>query len=85
MALRQAATSAPGTVAQLADRACVGQSVARYTASRLVRAGELVPVGGSRPAVLAMPPQGDGLGDALVILSLSFWGDGPSTPGEPDP
>lgn len=78
LALRDAASASPGTVAELAQRACVGYGAARYTASRLVRAGDLVVVDGGRPAVLSMPPGGDGLADALGMLERSFWETGPS-------
>jgi hypothetical protein len=45
----------PGTVVQLAHRAQVGESVARYTASRMVDRQQLVVVQQGRPAVLAAP------------------------------
>lgn len=76
IALRSAAFEAPGTVAQLAERACVGYDVARYTASRLVSSGELVKRNEGRPAILAAPPQtpaGDSLADRLDELHRSFW------------
>lgn len=62
-ALRAAAAAAPGTVRELAGRACVGYAAARYTASRLASTGVLVAVDESRPAVLA--------------LSSSFAANGP--------
>lgn len=73
-ALLSAASMAPGTVAQLAERACVGYDAARYTASRLVSAGALVAVAGGRPAVLAgaQAPAADGTRVALERLR-SFW------------
>lgn len=43
----------PATVRVLAERACVGYAAARYTASRLVSRGALVPVSPARPATLA--------------------------------
>lgn len=45
----------PGTARELARRALVGDRVGMYTASRLLDAGELVRVAGTRPAVLASP------------------------------
>lgn len=83
LALREAASAAPGTVAQLAERACVGYDAARYTASRLVRAGDLVVLEGGRPAVLTAPPMapaGEELASALQLLERSFWETGPSGP-----
>lgn len=51
--LASASSAGPGTVRELAERACVGAAVARYTASRLVSRGELVPLSTARPMVLA--------------------------------
>lgn len=45
----------PGTARELARRACVGERVGMYTASRLLEGGQLVRVAGTRPAVLAAP------------------------------
>jgi hypothetical protein len=45
----------PGTVRELAARACVGSRHARYTCSRLQSAGRLVPITKTRPAVLGIP------------------------------
>lgn len=76
IALRSAAFEAPGCVAELARRACIGYDVARYTASRLVRSGDLVQINEGRPAILAAPPQapaGDSLADRLDELHRSFW------------
>lgn len=61
-ALLSAAASTPGTVHELAERACVGYAAARYTSSRLVSRGELVPVREGRPRVLAVP-----------VALRSFW------------
>jgi hypothetical protein len=55
LALRAAALESPGTVADLAGRAQVAYSAARYTASRLVERGELVVVAAGRPALLGTP------------------------------
>jgi hypothetical protein len=44
--------SRPLTVRELAAVSCVGVQAARYTASRLVQAGELVRVRDARPALL---------------------------------
>jgi hypothetical protein len=80
VAMRSAAQQGPGTVRELAERAQVGYTAARYTASRLCNAGELVVLDGlGRPAVLAaasavpVTPAGDGLGDALDALHACFW------------
>lgn len=79
-ALLSAAASGPGTVVQLAERACVGYAAARYTASRLVSAGALSPLCSGRPAVLAVTAQdGPAPGDAacgLEALRL-FWARAP--------
>lgn len=55
-ALVRAAQAGPAPVRELAARAGVGYSVARYTATRLVDRGELVVLHGGRPAVLAALP-----------------------------
>lgn len=75
VALLQAAKGGPGTVVQLAERACVGYGAARYTASRLVSAGALVPLTAGRPAVLgAVPDQpADPPAGGLRALPRSFW------------
>lgn len=82
-ALVKAAARSPGTVAQLAERACVGYDAARYKASALVRSGALVPLTEGRPRVLkaadgalAAPAQGDehdNDGCALRELPRGFW------------
>lgn len=72
--LQKARDHGPGTVRVLAERAQVGYGTARYTASRLVSGGDLVVLDGSgRPAVLAVPPAGDALGDKLDELHRVFW------------
>lgn len=73
LALRTAAQSGPAPVRVLAERAQVGYSAARYTASRLVSAGDLVVVDEGRPSVLAVPPLGEALADKLDELHRSFW------------
>lgn len=73
MALRDAAVSGPAPVRVLCERAQVGYAAGRYTASRLVAAGHLVPVQAGRPMVLALPPAGNGLADHLDALHRSFW------------
>lgn len=60
-ALLSAAAAAPATVRELAARACVGYGAARYTATRLVSRGALVPVAEGRPMVLA------------AAVARSFW------------
>lgn len=78
--LSAVAQGGPGTVRDLAERACVGYAAARYTASRLVSRGALVALSAGRPAVLA-PAGGAGavavddpapVDDALQRLR-SFW------------
>lgn len=73
LALRDAAVSGPAPVRVLCERAQVGYAAGRYTASRLVAAGQLVPVQTGRPMVLAVPPAGDELADRLDALHRSFW------------
>lgn len=73
VALRDAAASGPASVRVLCERAQVGYVAGRYTASRLVANGALVPVQPGRPMVLSLPPVGDELGDHLVMLHRSFW------------
>ncbi len=75
-ALVQAAGQGPGAVKDLAARAQVGFSVARYTASRLLAAGALVQVAPGRPRVLGVPPQGGSVHDALHSLSAALHGRG---------
>ncbi len=55
LALQAQALAEPGTARELSRRALVGDRVGMYTASRLVAAGLLVRVAGTRPAVLAAP------------------------------
>ena len=80
MALVQAAQFRPGTVVQLAERACVGYDVARFKAKDLVRAGVLVPMSDERPRVLAVAQQRRpvrreaSVHDYLTMLDRSFWG-----------
>jgi len=52
-AMLEEAARAPGTARELSRRACVGDRVGIYTASRLASAGLLVKVLDSRPAVYA--------------------------------
>ena len=54
-ALQAQALAAPGTARELARRALVGDRIGMYTVSRLLAAGLLVRVVGTRPAVLAAP------------------------------
>lgn len=77
-ALVSAASHGPGTVAELAGRACVGRAAARYTASRLVSSGALVPLSAGRPVLLALQDwQPDALGAALERLRSAWEGAGP--------
>lgn len=79
MALLKAAEEAPGSVRELAERAQVGYTAARYTASRMLDRDELMVVEEGRPARLsapncpAIPPGGETLADALQRLHRSFW------------
>lgn len=59
--LSAAQAAGPATVRELAARACVGYGTARYTATRLVSRGALVPVAEGRPMVLA------------AAAARSFW------------
>jgi hypothetical protein len=78
-ALVKAASQGPGPVRTLAERAQVGYSAARYTASRMVDRGELVVLEAGRPALLGVPtalavaPAGDELGDHLDALHRAFF------------
>jgi hypothetical protein len=76
--LRQQALQQPGPVRELAARAQVGYDCARYTATRLVQAGELAVLNpGQRPAVLGPPDAAaQAANDAFVLLSRSFWEGG---------
>jgi predicted transcriptional regulator of viral defense system len=60
-------------VAALAERAQVGSSAARVTASRMVERGDLVVLEPGRPAVLAIAPAGETLADKLDELARTFW------------
>lgn len=87
-ALLQAAARSPGTVTQLAERACVGYGVAARTASRFVAAGHLVRVSDERPALLAVPDSApaachpDDDGGAVFLLLTRIW---PARSPEPEP
>lgn len=73
-ALCDSARSSPGTVRDLCMRAQVANSHGRYTASRLVEAGDLVVLQPGRPAVLGAPlgsGSGSADGDAGVQLALA--------------
>lgn len=72
-ALLAAAAVGPATVAALAERAQVGSSAARVTASRMVERGDLVVLEPGRPAVLAIAPAGETLADKLGELARTFW------------
>lgn len=96
LAICSAALQGPATVRELAQRAQVGYSNARYTASRLIDRGELVVLdGNARPAVLVAADggtqdgaRGTGVHQALEMLHASFWGGvaAPATlEGDDDP
>jgi len=71
-ALCAAAASGPAPVRELCERAQVGYAAGRYTASRLVAGGALVPVQESRPMVLTVPDLQD-TAPVLQMLPRSFW------------
>ena len=75
LALLAAWEAGPAPVRVAAERACVGMAAAQYTATRMVRRGDLVVVHDGRPAVLALaadvvpgdaPVLDDGAVDALM-------------------
>jgi len=71
LALCDAAGSGPAAVRELCARAQVAYGTGRYTASRLVDAGELVVLRPGRPAVLGRPDAGkhSAVQDALAVLA----------------
>lgn len=71
LALCDAASSGPGAVRDLCARAQVAYGTGRYTASRLVDAGELVVLRPGRPAVLGRPDAArhSAVQDALAVLA----------------
>lgn len=83
LALLSAASAGPGTVRELAARACVGFDAARFKASDLVRRGALAALTDERPRVLGLPAQAPAQpsgGGGFDLLERSFWerppGDG---------
>ena len=80
-ALLDAAKCGPGTVIELADRACVGRHASRYTCSRLLTAGHLVEVGrrcgpggkGRQSAVLALPSAPKPEPGASLAAAMALW------------
>ncbi len=58
LALKREAAIRPAPVRDLAQRAQVGLGAAKYTASRLVAAGELAYLTEGRPAVVGLPSEG---------------------------
>lgn len=76
-AMVNAAASGPAPVRVLAERAQVGYDAARYTASRLVRAGVLAVAAEGRPVVLAVPEHAPGAApepmEELAVAIRSFW------------
>lgn len=70
----------PIEVSALARCAEIGSARARYTASRLIAAGELVVIDGTRPMRVvrrdaALPASVDGI-DELEAAINSFWDSG---------
>jgi hypothetical protein len=84
LALIDAACTAPGTVRELAARACVGFAVAERKAPVLLQRGDLVVHRDGRPRVLiaarAMPQVSEGAAASQPLLALpqSFFGREPS-------
>ena len=83
LAIEAAASTAPGTVRDLAVRAQVGFTAARKTASRMLDRGQLVVVLDGRPQVLAAPAlvqaqrlEAPSVHDALDDLHRCFWAGG---------
>lgn len=73
-ALLQAVKQQPGAVRELAQRANVGYSAARYTVSRLASAG-VVELHGGRPAVVAVPREDEAPGPQVcpqIVDALSM-------------
>lgn len=78
-ALVQAWASGPAPVREAAERAQVGRSVARYTASRMIDDGQLVVLHPGWPPVLALAAEAPVDSDtqvrtALDALGAAFWG-----------
>ena len=76
-ALLAAAEAGPGTVRELAARACAGRHAARYTCSRMLSRGELMIVTPGRPAILGLAttdtragPRFDALADAWRLSPI---------------
>ena len=73
----------PGTVVEVANRAQVGLSYARYTASRMIDRGDLVVLSADRPAVIVSaaaiaarhaPHDEDDDDSVVVVLNLAaLW------------
>ena len=84
LALKQAAMDGPGPVRELAQRACVGYSAARYTCSRLVDRGELMVIEDRRPAVLAVAPRQADMAEQLSELQRRFYAAPASVEGQPE-
>ncbi len=75
-----AAVAGPGTVKELAARACVGRLAARKTCSRLLGRGSLVEVDkrppdgpGRPPMVLALASRGPDAPAVELAAALSGW------------
>jgi hypothetical protein len=75
-ALLDAAKQQPGTVRELAQRACVGFSVAAPSVCRLLKAGDLVQLQEERPMIVAARPDDEPAGDCdrsvFLILAQSL-------------
>lgn len=81
-AMLDAAGAGPAPVRELAARAQVGYSAARYTASRLVSAGALRVVDEGRPVVLGpVLPDEDDAEPLEAVMRRSFWEREPATTG----
>ena len=75
LALLSAAQARPGTVRDLAQRACVGYDTARFKAKDLVRMGALQPVTDSWPRVLSVPVEQEAPAVAPWVMLDRFWLD----------
>lgn len=73
-ALLTAASVAPGTVLELAQRAGLDVASARFKAKDLVRMGALQPHAHTRPRVLAARPAADARASGFALLERAFWG-----------
>jgi hypothetical protein len=79
---------APATMVQLAHRACVGYSTARFKVPYLARIGALVVVSNSRPRLYALPAtESADAAPAGIDLARAWWPPArpASAPDDPHP